>query len=291
MNTYLWLFHREAWENRAIWVLPAAVSALLLIICLFGKIPIDEIPRHLTAEQITAVTPMLFIGISALMLALMSVYTSWYLLDCLSADRKDRSVLFWKSLPVTDTDTVLSKLFMGLFIIPFVYFIAADVTAVGAAFILSVRGGSPFAAALWNPTTWLQLQALSLYMILTAALWFLPLSGWMLLMSAWANRAVTLWALLAPLVVCYVETKLLGTSYLIDALKQHLLSFPGVAFREPKLFTSQLSDGGNISVPRMSWEQFDPMFFFGNVEMWAGVVLGAAFIAAAIYLRRRYTEV
>ncbi len=290
MNTYLWLFRREVWENRAIWVLPAAVSGLLLVIFMFGKIQIDDLPQHLTAEQIKAVAPMVFIGISALMLALMSVYTSWYLLDCLHADRKDRSVLFWKSLPLTDTDTVLSKLVMALIIIPFVYFIAADLTALGAAFILSLRGGSQLAGALWDPGTWLQLQALSVYMIVTGALWYLPLTGWLLLMSAWANRAVTLWALLAPLVACYVEVKLLGTSYLIDTLKRHLLGFPGVAFNEPTLLTSKLHDGGNLSVPRLGWDQFDPVYFFSSPEMWAGVALGAAFVAGAIYLRRRYTE-
>ena len=290
MNTYLWLFRREVWENRAIWMLPAAVSAVLLFIFLFGKIQVEDLPQHLTAEQIAVVAPMFFSMIAVLMLSLMSVYTAWYLLDCLYADRKDRSVLFWKSLPVTDTSTVLSKLAMALFVIPLVYFIAADVTALGAAFILSVRGGSHFTAALWNPANWLHMQVLSLYMIVTSALWFLPVSAWFLLVSAWANRAVTLWAVVAPAVLCFVEDKLLGTHYLLNALGAHFLGYLKTAFRDAEQYSSVAPDGSDFTVPRITWRLIDPASFFSSVEMWVGVALGVAFVAGAIYLRQRRTE-
>ena len=95
----------------------------------------------------------------------MTIYSTWYLLDCLYADRKDRSVLFWKSLPISDTATVLSKLFIGLIAIPIVYFAAADLSTLLMAFIISVRAHSSLGSALWQPDLWLQLQVLWLYVI------------------------------------------------------------------------------------------------------------------------------
>ena len=74
---------------------------------------------------------------------------TWYLLECLYADRKDRSVLFWKSLPIPDTDTVLAKLFAGAIAIPLVYFIAADISTLLMAFIISIRAHAY--AGLWRP--------------------------------------------------------------------------------------------------------------------------------------------
>lgn len=291
MNNYIWLFRRELWENRAIWILPAAVGALLLLICLFGDIHIDELTQHLNADQLRVVAPMLLGGIGSGLFVIMLLYTTWYLLDCLYADRKDRSVLFWKSLPVTDTETVLSKLAMALLVIPLVYFVIADITALGASFILSVRGGSPFTAALWHPGDWLDLQLLALYSILTAALWYLPFSGWLLLMSAWAKRGVTLWALLAPLVACFVEIKLFGSRYLYAAITSQMANYRPSAFHGEGNFTRRtLIDGDTVRTPGVITEFINPVGFLTNPQMWIGVAIGAAMVAGAIYLRQRHTE-
>lgn len=291
MKTYWWLFRREVWENRAIWMLPVAVGALLLLICMFGNIQIDEITQHLNPEQLRVVAPMLLGGIGSGLFVIMLVYTSWYLLDCLYADRKDRSVLFWKSLPVTDTQTVLSKLAMALLVIPLVYFAVADVTALGASFVLSVRGGSVFTAALWHPVDWLELQVLALYAILTSALWYLPFSGWLLLMSAWAKRGVTLWALLGPLVAAYVEIKLIGTRYLWSAMSLHMVNYGPTAYHGDHNFTrSTLIEGESLRTPGVITEFIDPLGFLSSAELWSGVLIGAALVGGAIYLRHRHTE-
>jgi ABC-2 type transport system permease protein len=291
MNTYVWLFRREVWENRAIWILPVAVGALLLLICMFGTIQLDELPRQLNPEQLRVVAPMLLGGIGTGLFVIMLVYTSWYLMDCLYADRKDRSVLFWKSLPVSDTETVLSKLAMALLVIPLVYFVVADVTALGASFILSVRGGSVVTAALWHPVDWLELQVLALYAILTSALWYLPFSGWLLLVSAWAKKSVTLWAMLAPLVACYVEIKLIGTRLLWTAIISHMGNYGATAFHGDHNFTrTTMIEGDTLRTPGVITEFINPLGFISSAELWVGVLLGAAMVAGAIYLRHRHTE-
>src|SRR6202000_960981 len=103
---------------------------------------------------------------------LATIYVSWYLLDCLYADRRDKSVLFWKSLPISDAATVLSKLAIAFLVIPLVYFAFADVTSLLTAFIVSVRDHSLVGNQLWRPSLWLQLQLLWIYLIFTSALWY-----------------------------------------------------------------------------------------------------------------------
>ena len=79
-------------------------------------------------------------------------------------------MLFWKSMPISDTATVLSKLFVGLIAIPLVYFAAADLATLLMAFMISVRATSRrgLAARFWQPELWLQLQVLWLYVIVTS---------------------------------------------------------------------------------------------------------------------------
>jgi ABC-2 type transport system permease protein len=291
MKNYIWLCKREVWENRAIWILPVAVGALLLLICMFGEIRFDQLPQTLSQEQLRVVAPMLMGGIGSGLFVIMLLYTSWYLLDCLYTERKDRSILFWKSLPITDTETVLAKLAMALLVIPLVYFVVADVTALGVSFILSVRGGSVVTGALWNLRDWLELQVLALYTILTSALWYLPFSGWLLLMSGWARKGVTLWALLGPLGAAYVEKQLIGTHYLWSVIKMHMVNFASTAYHGDQNFTrSTLIEGDTLRTPRVITEFIDPAGFLTSGEMWIGVLVGAAFVAGAIYLRHRHTE-
>jgi len=292
LNTYVWLVRREFWENRAAWILPSVIGGLMLIVAIFGRIQTDDLPAVMNQDQLRAAGPVLFGGIVSAFFVVMSIYSAWYLLDCLSTERKDKSILFWKSLPVSDADTVLSKLFMGLFAIPLVYFAAADVTALGVAFVLSVRGGSQFAPALWNPQTWLQFQVFSLYAIIALALWYLPLSGWLLLVSAWAKRAVSLWAVGVPIVVIVLEIKLLGSNYLATIVQRHMGGFFPAAFFGEDHFTAHVPFGDHPNVaPRSIWEFIDPVGFVTNPRTWVAVALGAALVYGAIALRSRATEI
>ncbi len=168
MNTVIWLIRREFWENRAIWMIPAVIGGLLILASLFSGYSIlggVDLTTVRAVIQAGALDGMLLIV--ATFFAVMSIYATWYLLDCLYADRKDRSVLFWKSLPLSDTVTVLCKLGTALIVIPAVYFAAADLTTLVMAFIISVRASSYMGGALWRGELWLQIQALWVYLIIT----------------------------------------------------------------------------------------------------------------------------
>src|SRR6202035_1214528 len=172
MNTTLWLVRREFWENRAIWLIPAVLGGLLVLASLFGGYQVlgaGDLATVRAVVQAGALDGMVFIAVT--FFVVMSIYSTWYLLDCLYADRKDRSILFWKSMPISDTATVVCKLTTALIVIPAVYFAAADLTALLMAFIISVRASSLAGGALWHVDLWVQLQALWIYMIVTTALW------------------------------------------------------------------------------------------------------------------------
>jgi ABC-2 type transport system permease protein len=288
MNTYVWLVKREFWENRAIWIIPAAIVVLLTLASLFGTIEATFFDAN---DGIRSMAGLMFVAFGALFFTAMSIYSYWYLLDCLYTDRKDRSVLFWKSLPISDTATVLSKLFVALVALPMLYFAAADVASLLAAFVLSVRAHSLLGNSLWQPDVWLQIQAAWLYVIVTTAIWYLPVTGWLLLISAWARRAVMLWSVLPPLAVILAERLFIGTHECWSAIGDRLFGYASRAFN-PQAYQWADSWSGNqtpSAVPT-TWRMLDPWGFVSSPATWIGALIGAALIAAAIQVRMRKAD-
>jgi ABC-2 type transport system permease protein len=289
MNTAIWLVRREFWENRAIWVIPTALGGFLVLAALFGRIDAMSIPLLLPNRTVTEV---FLVTVAATFVAVMSIYSTWYLLDCLFADRRDRSVLFWKSLPITDTATVVCKLATALIVIPAVYFVAADLSTAAMAFIISIRAGT--GAALWQPVAWLQLQVLWIYSILTAALWYLPVAGYLMVVSAWAKRAVMLWSILPPIALVLAERWFRGTHHVAQQLAERLLGWVPAAFHVnpggPAWVTTVVGQD-TIQTPASIWSLMNVGEFLADPATWAGIVIGAALIAGAIQLRMRRVEI
>ena len=140
----------------------------------------------------------------------MSISSFWYscCLGALHDDRKDRTVLFWKSVPVTDVETVLSKLITAVWVAP-----AATIAMILAAqvFLLTVISGlvaTRETLSIWpiwaNSGLFTGLVEL-LVGYLIQGLWALPLYGWLLFISAAVNRLPFLWALLAPAALVALE--------------------------------------------------------------------------------------
>jgi ABC-2 type transport system permease protein len=217
--------------------------------------------------------------IAAVLITLVSVVVSVvYCLGALQAERRDRSILFWKSLPVSDLITVLSKALVPLVVIP----VAAlgVILATEAAMLLwstaliALKGLNP--APLWSKVTELQTSLVVPYGVAALALWNAPLFAWLLLVSGWAKRATFLWAFLAPFGACILEKIAFGTSHLFHILGQRLSGGMSAAFRysegDPNSFDSNLHP--------------DPVGFLSNPALWIGLALAAAFLAATVWLRR-----
>jgi ABC-2 type transport system permease protein len=230
--------------------------------------------------------------VGAMFYVVMSVYATWYLLDCLYADRRDRSILFWKSLPLSDARTVLIKLLVGMILIPLVYFVAADATALMGAFILSIRARASLGSALWQADVWWDIQVLWLYVIVVTAIWYLPIAGWLMLVSAWAKRAVMLWSVLPPLVAYIFERVFFGTHVIGHTLTRRLMGLPMVAFNGAKhVWTQGSGVVDNNGLPVRVWNLINPSGFFTSAETWIGAAVGIVLIVGAIQLRMRRSEI
>jgi ABC-2 type transport system permease protein len=289
MNTYIWLLRREFWENRAIWTIPTAIGGFLILVALFGKIEGLGITAQMPGR---AITQLFLATVGATFFAVMSIYSTWYLLDCLYADRKDRSVLFWKSLPISDTATVLSKLLTALIAIPLVYFALADLTALLMAFIISLRTSLSIGGALWHADLWFQLQALWLYLIVAAALWYLPVAAYLLVVSSWARRAVMLWSLLPPIALILAERWLFGTQTIAAQLWERMVGLVGAFNIHPGgSWAATTLDHDTIRTPDSLWSLLDPAGFLSSAQTWMGLGAGVALLFCAVQLRARRTEI
>ena len=250
---------------------------------LFGKVELTMLNMN---EHRSAVAGVLFlVAIGGIFWATMGIYSSWYLLDCLYADRKDRSVLFFKSMPISDLATVLSKLFVGIVAIPLVYFAAADASALLMAFVISVRARLLFGSSLWRPELWMQQQVLWLYLMATSTLWYLPMVGW----------------LHARLGVGEARGDPAGHS---AAARHHAhrTAFPEDSLRDPaaarsaprrQLCRASPSDPLVALRGEMTpgvWQLPDPLGFLSSMDVWIGVLVGVLFIAGAVQLRMRRAD-
>ena len=282
MNGFPWLIRREVWESRGLWLIPTVTAGVIILAALFtqaGHVELDS------GVEVTQLCRYFLLIAGGIFFALVLLYSSWYFTDSLHNDRRDRSILFWKSLPISDTATVLSKLTVGLLLAPLVYFAIADVTALLTAFVLSIRFHSMLGASLWQGNLWLQAQVLWLYVILTSAIWFLPVSGWILLVSAWANRAVLLWSILPLVAGTFLEHWIVGSDYLLGVIKVRLFGYFAFA-----LHGEYLENEATIGAKSI-WPLMDAGGFFTSPQTWIGLAVGAALIVAAIQMRMRRVEI
>ena len=217
----------------------------------------------------------------------------FYCLGALYDDRKDRSVLFWKSLPLSDRDTVLSKAASALLVAPALATVAALATMLGFLVLLSgvvlLHGGNPY-TLLWGPGSPLEIAVRFLACIPVYALWALPTVGWLLLCSAWARSKPFLWAIMIPVFAgIFVSWFDLMQVFNLDTawfwkniVARALLSVvPGtwmdVAAMEHVHGPQQVAELMSL---RTSYSAL------ATPQLWIGVVVGVAMIFGAIRLRR-----
>jgi len=284
------------WENTAIWMLPALIGAALLLAALFGDIDLASPAALSPPDQPPLGGALWLFGFGMVIFAIGWAYAAWYLLDGLYGERRDRSILFWRALPISDVKTVFSKLAIALVVIPVVSYLIANVVTVGMALAVTVRASSPnLRALLWKPQHWLELQVLWVYLIAAMGLWYFPVAGWLIAVSAWARKSVALWAVMPILVPFLIERWLLHTHAIGTLVANRFTGFLSVAFHnnadEAFSFAAVAGRTKGLTVPdRSIWELINPVGLLANTSTWIGVAVGGAFIVIAIELRHRRVE-
>ena len=227
MNTLPILIRREFWEYRSLWQAPLWAAGLLLLAILMGLLGLARVQiGDGASDQLNVVGGTLtgsVMGPAALLMLVGSTVIGSYLLDCLYAERRDRSILFWKSLPVSDERTVLTKFLVALVIVPLgVYAVEVLTHLVGALMLLSLRGSWSFMVEGWTVGGWLRAQGSLLGSILVTLLWYAPYAAYLMLGSVYARRAPMLTVILPPLVLGMGERLIFGTSHISVFLFQRL---------------------------------------------------------------------
>jgi ABC-2 type transport system permease protein len=275
-----WSIRRELWENRWLYIAPLAVAALFLCGFLISMIhlpakmraalTLNPMQQHALSEQPYNFAAVLIMGTTF-------VVTMFYCLEALHGERRDRSILFWKSLPVSDLTTVLSKASIPLVVMPLLTFAIIVITQwimlLFSSAALLRNGLSP--STLWTHLSLFEMWLMLLYHLVTIhALWYAPFYGWLLLVSAWARRAAFLWAALPLLAIGFVEKIAFNTSYFAAMLGNRLGGgAEGIKF-EP----------GSMAMDPLS--QLNPGQFLISPGLWIGLAVFAAFLGAAVWLRR-----
>jgi ABC-2 type transport system permease protein len=275
-----WSVRRELWENRMIYVAPVAVACVFL----FGfSISI----LHLLVEMHTA--PWLDLRqqrelfgqpyefAEDLIMGTALLVGLFYSADALYGERRDRSILFWKSAPVSDLITVLSKAAIPIVVLPLLAFAITVLTQwmmlLISSTVLLASGHS--VALLWSRVGIFHRWPMLLFHFLCIhGLWQSPIYAWLLLVSGWARRAPILWAALPPLTIGIVEKVAFNTTYFGSLIGSRFTGgSEGIAIMER----------GRAMDPMML---FAPLHFLINPGLWIGLAVTAAFLAATVRVRR-----
>ena len=283
VQLFFWSLRREIWDNPSLYLAPAAIAVVVLLGFFFGPFGVNHFSHvtymdsHGASHNGVSVT-LPYDFASVLIQATTLLVSLFYSVDALYAERRDRSILFWKSLPVSDLITVLAKASVPLLVLPLISFAFAVATHLVMALVSSallLRFGDPV-APLWSqlalPQIWLWLFG---HVFAVAALWYTPFYGWLLLVSAWANRAPLLWALLPPMALSACEAIVFHTAHIGQALERRLahgnITSDVLAKRASLL---QLGDQAHhVASP------YTP-------ELWLGLAATVIFLALSVQLRR-----
>ncbi|MCK9539904.1 hypothetical protein [Dokdonella sp.] len=323
MKTLALLIKREYWEHRGgfLWA-PVWISAVMIILTMLGivvaetfnrgvqinmGVSLEQLRSSLGAHEIAQAANALdlaqlsFAGMTSIGVFFV---TFFYLLGALYDDRRDRSVLFWKSLPVSDLATVASKALTALILIPLIALVVATLGYLVFALVVTtwvgVHGINALPALLAAHPIGMFTQ---LAMIVAAGvLWALPAVGWLLFWSAWSRSKPFLWAVMLPVIVLVLDgwVGMLGAPQAGGVLNlAHILGrllfsiMPAGWLSAPGL---GLKLGGNVSLGLDDEHVLASLgsghlpALLASADLWIGVLAGLLLLAAAVWLRGRRIE-
>ena len=306
MNSFKALIKREYWESKgSMFYTPAIMAVFFAGIMILGtltgdtvvsndggsfslleKLPmavehfdkIDEEERT-RAVQIGLYAPRILFGF------VMFIICLFYCLGSLYDERKDKSILFWKSLPISDTATVLSKFVAVTVLIPVLYF---AVIAVFQMFLLvfgTVLGwfGGSSGVTIWASSNLFGVLFNSLFSLIVASLWMAPIWAWLMFASAWAKKVAFLWGTLPIFMIAIAEGWIFHSANFMEMIGERI----GMGFVTLNSDMHYLVGDADMFDGREVSHWYEVLMQSG---FWIGLLVAAAFLAGAIYTRRYRDE-
>lgn len=320
MNTFVMLLRRELWEHRSLWIAPLVWVGVIVVMFTWGTIQmtrdndIGEFASAATVEELRnlsdakrehieeamsldrdraqTVYAFSYLMIGGLISSFACIVVFFYLIDCLFTERRDRSILFWKSLPVSDTQVVLSKFVMAMVVVPLGVLLLSAVTQLLLLGIWNLRFGNTVIGLLtpdWDIGSWLRAQVLEAGMLLGSLMWYAPIAAWFLLLSVWVKRLVFLWALIPLIAAPLLEVLFVRSRHIADFLGQRFaghvekMNIDVAAFKE---------SGDGVHMPRVQdlYDAFHLSGIFTSLETWVGMAAAAGLLFLTIRVRRYRDE-
>jgi ABC-2 type transport system permease protein len=314
MNTkFPMLIRREFWEHKSLWIAPLVWAGLITVFFTWGVIQgpdpdvkvimdaqsmdqtgLNEQDRRqlqnsidLPQESKETIFAVSFLAIFGLISVFMTIVVFFYLIDCLYTERKDRSILFWKSLPLSDTEVVLSKFMVAMVVVPVgVILLTAALQFLLYIIVWARVHGTVIGEVMpdWSFTAWLRSQVVALGLTLGGVLWYSPIAAYLLLLSAWAKNKVFLWAVLPPIGLSVLEKVFQGSSHVAEFIARRFGGYIQEMSVDPEAFSA----GTNNHLPAVSqvYDAFQLSNVFQTTEIWLGVAAAGALIFGAIRIRR-----
>jgi len=327
-NKFVWLLKREFWEYRGGFFMAPLIAAIVMLALTLmaltlaevtaqhhglqlGGMNLDRVVESIGAGDVAKVHNAIDIGLVGMSAPIGIVYcfvVFFYALGALYNDRADRSVLFWKSLPLSDTETVLAKVVMAALVAPVLTVGAMMAMHIGFLVLLSLYmllHGIPTALLLlWSPMHLIALWLKMVVFIPVNALWALPTIGWLLMCSSYARSKPFLWAVMVPIVTAIMISfiKLMQSFSLTsgwfwtNVVGRLLFSIVPFSWLSKAHMTAEqlgitVGDGDDDVALIHHVLSFDAIGqALSMPSMWIGAAAGAAMIAAAIYFRRSRIE-
>lgn len=327
MNSLTIHIRREFWEHRSLWIAPTIWVALITL--MFAWTIFAVIPSHIGKDGIViepdgqtmsqlgeedrkAVEKTIaearerhhqpnaaeketffafsYLASTAIVTLFAIIVVFFYLIDCLYAERRDRSILFWKSLPISDAQVVLSKLAVALVVVPLGAILLAGVMQLLIALMVWLRfHGTPLWVELpeWSLLAWFKSLVVALVVGLGGVLWCAPVAGYLLLASSWARKNVFLWAVLPPIALSGLEGFFFHTTHVAQFIGWRLFGFVKLLHLNPSALNVGTRDSRE-DLPHITdvMSQLDVSGLYTSLGVWAGVAVAAVLVFIAIRLRR-----
>lgn len=197
-----------------------------------------------------------------------------YSLSTFADERKDRSLIFWRSLPVSDLITVLSKVFIVTLIVPLMvlpYIILLQLVSMTSASIFFATNDIVSFGWLWGSyiiTDWFRI----IFSLWAQALWSLPLFVWLMLAGTYAARPIA-GAIVPPVILIVLEGVIFKTNLVLEFIENRI-GFWSRSDSFPKEYQE-------IRVVDVS----DILLLFSTQAFWIGILASVILVAGIVYVR------